>query len=371
MISDDEYLERIVAGIQVVSTADAQVSWNEVINGRQFDVVVRFKLGTLRYLILIEVKNRIRKAQVEDIDAFVTKARDQNANKAVFVTAAGFQAGAIEVAKRHGIDLFTVSFDESKFRLQQNATFIKIRNLNAPKDAAPEYNIGEPEFVVAVEKLTLVYADGTRWNLPCEQSQMNYYCLQTKLSDGRTLQELINAIRLPKVQFNQTLEEETQFDPSVQITPPDTYFFPAGEISAAVLKMSGRKARPIRGNVKIDPSLFTAPVIYTDAITGEETRFALESLPLGQNRVSPGHFYFTIHPLTYFYCETIKGMLVHWVIVESFQAGNLIQAKITQQVKYSLYYLPVIDKNTIYRLQDRLKRFYCAAPKYSAPRRRE
>ena len=46
MISDDEYLERLVAGIQAVSTDGADVRWNEELNGRQFDVVVRFKMGT-------------------------------------------------------------------------------------------------------------------------------------------------------------------------------------------------------------------------------------------------------------------------------------------------------------------------------------
>ncbi|MDM7930031.1 hypothetical protein [Blastomonas fulva] len=50
MISDDEYLERIVAGIHAVTTEAADVTWNETINGRQFDVVVRFVVGTLRYL---------------------------------------------------------------------------------------------------------------------------------------------------------------------------------------------------------------------------------------------------------------------------------------------------------------------------------
>ena len=45
MIGEDEYLERIVAGIHAITTSDADVSWNEVINGRQFDVVARFALG--------------------------------------------------------------------------------------------------------------------------------------------------------------------------------------------------------------------------------------------------------------------------------------------------------------------------------------
>src|SRR3546814_6691003 len=105
MISDDEYLERIVAGIHVVTTEGAEVIWNEKIYGRQFDVVVRFQVGTLRYLVLIEVKNRSRKVTAEHIESFVTKARDQNASKTAVVSAAGFQSGAALVAGRHGLDL--------------------------------------------------------------------------------------------------------------------------------------------------------------------------------------------------------------------------------------------------------------------------
>src|SRR3546814_9627973 len=65
MIKEDEYLERVVAGIHAVSSGDAEVIWNESINGRQFDVVVRFQLGTLAYLVLVEVKNRSRRASAQ------------------------------------------------------------------------------------------------------------------------------------------------------------------------------------------------------------------------------------------------------------------------------------------------------------------
>jgi hypothetical protein len=179
MIGDDEYLERLVAGIQAVSTGGADVRWNEELNGRQFDVVVRFKMGTLQYLVLIEVKNRTRKAGAEDLDDFVTKARDQNANKAVFVTTAGFQSGAIEVAKRHGIEIFTLTFDEKDIRLPRNATWISTRNPLAPKDAKPEFNIGEPELVANIEQASLTYADGSEGEIPSEQSQMNYYFMRS------------------------------------------------------------------------------------------------------------------------------------------------------------------------------------------------
>src|SRR3546814_3798356 len=58
----------------------------------------------------------------EHIESFVTKARDQNASKTVVVSAAGFQSGAVLVAERHGVDLFTVTFGESKIRLPSEMT---------------------------------------------------------------------------------------------------------------------------------------------------------------------------------------------------------------------------------------------------------
>src|SRR3546814_14709733 len=106
-----------------ISDWSSDVCSSDLINGRQFDVVVRFQVGTLRYLVLIEVKNRSRKVTAEHIESFVTKARDQNASKTVVVSAAGFQSGAVLVAERHGVDLFPVTFDESKIRLPSAMTY--------------------------------------------------------------------------------------------------------------------------------------------------------------------------------------------------------------------------------------------------------
>jgi hypothetical protein len=165
MIRSDEYLERVVAGIQSVTTDSAEVTWNEIINGRQFDVVVRFTLGRLRYVVVIEVKNRSRKAEAAELDAFVTKARDQNANKSVFVTAAGFQDGAKVVAKRHGIDLFTVTFDDDTPTLPLQGVFVVSRKPGAPPGGPPSVSFGAPTLVNVVERATLLY-DWSRTRSP-------------------------------------------------------------------------------------------------------------------------------------------------------------------------------------------------------------
>lgn len=355
MIGDDEYLERIVAGIHTVTTAGADVSWNEVINGRQFDVVVRFKLGSLRYLVLIEVRNRTRKAAASDMDAFVLKARDQNANKAVFVSAAGFQDGAVTVAKRHGIDLFTVRFDEAGMHLPAQANFLSLRKKGAPKDIPATVSIGEPTLIANIHNATLVYADGRRFDMPDEQSQMNYYMKKTTLHDGRALYNVIQPVQPGQIKLGESRRHEICLDPPQRIEPPDDYFFPFGMLASLVYFVTGRKGRPITGNTLIEPNAFALPVIYTNVITGEMFRFTIDQLPLGVRRVSAGGFYFISHPLMYYYCADIEGHLVRWYLIESFQNGEILTATMTQNVKYSPLYIPVSDKKILSRLQRRLQ----------------
>ncbi|MBI2585732.1 MAG: restriction endonuclease [Rhodospirillales bacterium] len=357
MISDDEYLERIVAGIHAVTTADAEVRWNEIINGRQFDVVVRFKLGSLRYIVLIEVRNRTRKAAASDMDAFVLKARDQIANKAVFVTTAGFQNGAISVAKRHGVDLFTVTFDEAGMHFPAQASFFALRKKEAPKEIPLTVSIGEPTLIANVENVTLVYADGERFEMPDEQSQLNYYAKKTALQDGRTLNDVIQQAPLGQIKLDESRRDEIRLDPPQRIEPPDDYFFPTGVLASLECVVTGRQGRPIKGNTLIDPNTFMFPVIYTNVITGETSRFAIDQLPLGVKRVSVGGFYFIPHPLMYYYCAAIEGDKVRWYLIESFQNGEKVTAKITQDIKYSPYYIPVSDKKILGRLKMRLDNF--------------
>ncbi|RTL67100.1 MAG: hypothetical protein EKK42_15085 [Pseudonocardiaceae bacterium] len=354
MISPDEYLERIVAGIQSVTTTGADVTWNEELNGRQFDVVVRFRLGMLSYLVLIEVKNRTRKTSASDMDAFVQKSRDQNANKAVFVTAAGFQAGAISVAKRHAVDLFTIVFDEHGASMSPQMSFIAITRGGATE--SPQWNLSEPELGTNIEDIELIYADGRNFLIPNEPSQMRYYLEQTKLPDGRKLRDAIEVERLPLVSLGEHQTFDLDLSTPTEIAPPDTFAFPAGTILKFRLHFTGRMGRRIQGNILFEPTILALPVIYTDVLSGQSWQFDVRSLPLGNKRVSVGQFYLIMHPITYFYCDAIIGEQIRWYLVESFQSGQLIQAIMTQDIKYSSHYIPVRDKTIVDRLRSRLDR---------------
>ena len=102
------WLERLVAAMHVAKTPDVAVRWNDAINGRQFDVTLRFRKGVHDYLTVIECKDFADAVPVEKVEAFVTKADDAGADKAVMVSSAGFQSGALAAARRHNVRLFTI-----------------------------------------------------------------------------------------------------------------------------------------------------------------------------------------------------------------------------------------------------------------------
>jgi len=48
----------------------AQVKWNDSINGRQFDVTLRFRKGLYDYLTVIECKDYSSSVPVGEVEAF-------------------------------------------------------------------------------------------------------------------------------------------------------------------------------------------------------------------------------------------------------------------------------------------------------------
>lgn len=352
MISDDQYLERLVAGIQSATSENADVRWNETVNGRQFDVVVRFQMGTLRYLVLIEVKNRKRPASASDLEAFVVKAGDQRANKAVFVTAASFQSGAVTVAENHGIDLFTLTFDD-EVTIPSAASLLTRRIPEAPADMKPEFSIADPELMACVTDFVITYADGTMGTVPNEPLQMTYYMRRTKVGDGRTLQEIVEAQQDFDLVEGHQIQRRQAFQPATPVTPPDPYFFKDGLATLMAWNIACEMGRRILGNIKIDPNLFAGRVNYTNVLTGEVLKFTFDQLPLGDRDLKPGRYYFIYHPLIYYRCEAVVGDTVHWMVVESFQSGDLMRGRFTQDIAWASSFIPVTDKAIIARLERR------------------
>lgn len=164
--------ERLVAAIHKVAHEGAEVRWNERIGGRQFDVTIRFRHGLYDYLTVIECRRHKGQVNARDVEAFVTKAHDSNADRAVFASTSRYQSGALEVARRHGINLILAQ-----------------ENWNRLKAA-----LGKPEEVVHIPAVALIYSDAERLELPRDNAALEYYARSIRIgfsNVSRTLDALL------------------------------------------------------------------------------------------------------------------------------------------------------------------------------------
>jgi restriction system protein len=70
------------------------------------DVTVRFSaLGDAAFFVLVECKHEKRKVERQVVQILLQKVQSTSANKGMIFSISGFQKGAIEFAKKHGISL--------------------------------------------------------------------------------------------------------------------------------------------------------------------------------------------------------------------------------------------------------------------------
>lgn len=355
MIKSGEFLERVVAGIQAITASDATVVWNDMIDGRQFDVTIRFTLGTIGLFVALEVKDKTRPTSAADIEAFVTKIRDHKIDKGVFVSAAGFQQGAVDVARRHSIDIFSIKLNAMAGRLPPYVPLItRVVDGYMPL-GKPIKPTGRQKFP-AVDQIILSYEDGREFGVPNERSQMMYYNRRTILSDGRTLGDLLRAHRPAKMTSSRSEIVRIRLEPGLGAQPPDEFFYPSGVLAEVRMRVKLGHRWYFNG-VAVDESAFEPVVYYENVIDGSEYAYNFGQIPLILDPPAVGEFYARIYPLTYAICMGKDDKLVHWGIVESFQLGQMVRYLSAIPHDDSRCFVPVTEKQTIARLRERAKDF--------------
>lgn len=110
-------LEKAVAKIQQMMDPNSTVTHNEYLNTklghrRQFDVVIRGKLGGRDILGVIECKDWSDKVGTPEVEAFVTKSRYVNANIVLMVSPKGFTSPGLALAKHEGVGTLSLLPDD-------------------------------------------------------------------------------------------------------------------------------------------------------------------------------------------------------------------------------------------------------------------
>ena len=334
-----KHLERLVAAIHHAESTGAQVTWNDVIGGRQFDVTIRFTFGIHTYLTVIECKDYSSKVPVEKLDALVTKARDAKANKAIMISTNGFQSGCLSVAERHAIQLLVLT-EKTEPPLPELVAKI-----------TPGLNVWDINFSMSAIAENITFED---W--------------------GGRLAYLMNHSRVVTTigtkTPNQIVTEWQLTKPSLELDRPNSVSIPLP--AGAELHM------PLEASLPVSTMNFTCafieviipkkPMPDNHVLAGWNTRVELadpqgrvqhaarlNEIPMGfDSPVAVGGFYETPSMFNRYYCENIEGEMITWTLLESYQHGHLLQATFNQKAKYSVHYVEVTDRVVVQRLQKML-----------------
>jgi len=73
--------------------------------------------------------------------------------------------------------------------------------------------------------------------------------------------------------------------------------------------------------------------------------------------IQEGNFYIDPGLNYFYYCEKIEDDVIHWILLESYQHGSLIQAAFTQLIEHATGYVLVTEKKDLIRLTMMLYNF--------------
>jgi hypothetical protein len=339
--------ERLVAAIHIAETQGGVVKWNDIINGRQFDVSIKFKFGAYEYLTVIECRDYKTKVPVGDVEAFVTKTRDINSNKAIMVSPCGFQSGGISVAERHGIELLILNEEYAETNEMLSMVLVPMVNICnivfIRNDIDGEYSFpnsigGKLLYLV---KKGLIEASGKTNSL---EKILSHWQAQTKIVIDHVEKNIL--MKLP--------------DGAILIIPPDNERIPVKEMRFSVQLVDARKI----SRSALDP-LLEANKQKLYSLRKPNGKLVMtkqaEAIPIGfDTPLKKGCFYTRPDSDFKYYCEKIEKDEVQWILVESYQHGELLQVDFTQGIEGAIEtvkgYLLVEDDKEIARLNNMLRK---------------
>jgi len=304
--------ERVVAAIHVAEQKGASVRWNETINGRQFDVTVRFKQGLYEYLTVVECKDYASPVPAEKVDALVTKYRDIGADKAIMIASSGFQSGAIDVARKHGIQLLSLKSLADDFQHRVTDALL------------PVLWVYDFRFEVRGQKIKLA--------IPEEPGILRMLLRDMRIEgpDVDTTPELV--LEKARQQITRSATPVTQefvveFPDKTELVHPNlgartpivSFSMMYQLITAGDLKNTGE--------LGIDPYLDGSIYKLENEFTNESRIIDSSKLELGfDTQLQPGKYYRNPKLGFSYYCLKVTDEDADMVLVESYQYGQLLQA---------------------------------------------
>lgn len=334
--------ERLVAAIHIAEQEGAVVKWNDKINGRQFDVTVRFKRGLYDYLTVIECKDYSKPVPIKEVEAFVTKSKRVKANKAVMFSTSSFQSGSLEVAKDENVSLF--SLKNPPLKSEQDLAneflpyiclyyFFRFRIAGTNKFlATPE----EPEVLRLMMRNTKIVGKGIN-SVP--EKLIEPFRPEAK----KTAKDIHQTIEIEFPSGNEIIHLKNLLKYSVSSFLFDFVLIPINNLKTTK-------------GLGIDPYLSGDVYELIDEVSNNKQTIDASNYNFGFDTVLKAGKYYKNPILNFsYYCQLVKENEAEMWLIESYQNGGLFQAVGTLHLINTAQFVEITDEDEIIRLEKMYK----------------
>jgi hypothetical protein len=336
--------EKLVAAMHRAEQKGAEVKWNDRINGRQFDVTVRFKAGVYDYLTVVECRDKEKPLKVAEVDELVTKSNDAKANKAIMVSSSGFQKGCFEVAERHGVELFTVQeVRDLPDDLLDSSFLTPALNIHTFSLDCGDEGIDLPErrnILPFLVKDTFVEISSHKISIERIIDDLYFQLAGSAARDPKSFRLELAAgsmVELPDIKSGNTLK--TIRLPIVAIS------FKYQLIAARVYAGEG-----------LDLHIALMRYEFRNAVSGERKDYRPRDLEVGfDTTFKPGTFYADVHTEFYYFCHRVEGDVITLTMLEGYQHGRHLQVTFSVLRENAKSYVEITDKVEVERLKAMLR----------------
>jgi hypothetical protein len=327
--------------IRMAEKRGTRVRWDDEIDGQPFDVTLRLRLNTQDFLVVVDCLVSEGPVTTEEVETFAAKSRAVGARLPIMASSSGYTKEATDFATNNDIRLLALETIQG----------LPVELL------ADAFNL-----VLWTHTFRFIRADGSgEIGLPEEPELLSYFMREMKVEGpgvDSVPEQLVNeqydekarTVNTSPQLFTVTLPTGTtiKHPNTEQKTAVKAFTFVYQLISAADIKT--------KEGLGQDP-YFLGSVLEVELVKRNPAADPSKIESGFDTTLEPRKYYYNPRFRFSYYCEAVKRSKATVVLVESYQAGRLVQARAELSTDLSGQFVEITEKTEIERLSKMYERF--------------
>ena len=333
--------KKIAEAIRLAEGRGAAVKWDDRIDGQPFDATLRVNLSSHKFLIAVDCVESEAPLTQDEVEAFTVKSRAVDARLAILVSSSGFTQEAIAVGTENDVRLLELK---------------AVEGLNA------DVLSGAFDLVLWAYNFRFLWANGSgETMLPEEPEVLSFFMREMKIEGpgiDTVPEKLMGEHHAAIVRTLNSSPQvfEVPFPKGTTMKHPNTG--DKTEIKAFAFSYRLLSA----SDLKSKEGLGKDPYLLGDTLKNELAKRNQAADPSKiesgyDTTLERGKYYYNPRFRFSYYCESVNKSRATMVLVESYQGGGLVQARVRLSPDLASQFVEVTEKAEIDRLAKLYEKF--------------